>query len=97
MYLVAILAAILNFSSTEHFPDVYHRKSVSTGFSVNNDIQFTISSLICTRECVSRQFNTHYCGGGGIDIGNLGSMNIWTSIGGSGGGGTVIGSPGPGC
>ena len=36
-------------------------------------------------------------GGGGTDIGSLGSMNIGTSIGGSGGGGTVIGSPGPGC
>ena len=51
MYLVVILAAILNFSSTENFSDVYHQKSVSTRFSVNIDIQFIaqyLQVLVCT-------------------------------------------------
>ena len=75
MYWVAILAAILNFSSMENFPNVYHQKSVSTGFSVNSDIQFAISSLICTRENISPLTNSFLDILGLLDTGAE-SMNL---------------------
>ena len=55
----AILSAILNSSSLSHFPNVYHRKSVSTDFSENFDILRQLPSLIGTREELSPPTVSH--------------------------------------